>query len=866
MSIIKLDLKSKLLLLSITTISFILVLSFMLLFKAADDEKNLETTKYRILEAQVISRVIHFMQIERGLITGLIANENLNSNDDKLLSAMNDLDRAIDDAKFTYTQTKNSNNYIMDVLSDVKLNRKSIYLLKMSTTDAKSYYTKNIATLLNFTRTIPSMMNDKENRNIIQAYTHLSSAKESLGQIRATLSEVLIYNKFLKNTLASFVGNLELYNLNSISFQAIAPDNILIFYYDTFKGADVDKTFEIIDEALKKKNENLFNTNAGYWFEKSTKTINLLKAVEDKLFNEVNKIINNKLDFAFYEILALSIFLIFSIITLTVLMIMAIRTVLFKTNELEQEHNDSLLLLEQYKSAVDRSFIVSKTDAQGIITYVNDEFCKISGYTKDELLGKPHNIVRHPDTPKETFKSMWHAIKNLKQPWLGELQNLNKNGTSYWVKAVINPITDREGNIVEYLGVRTNISEIKNASTMDFLTGYGNRTKLNNDINSLENLSVAIFNLDNFRQINDFYGHEFGNDVIKALGDKIYNSVFSDSNLRFYRLQGDEFVILGTSCSREKFEEIVKGILKEIKEGIALENDQILTSCSCGVSFEEDKNRLLSTANMALKIAKKSNNNYLVYKESISLNKEYENNIMWSKKLSNALRDKNIITYYQPIVNNSTLGYEKYECLVRMIDEDKVISPFFFLDVAKQTRQYFDITKTVIEQSFEMFKDKDIEFSINLSIDDILEPKISEFIIIMLERYDIGSKIVFEIVESEYIEKFEDAMSFITKVKKYNCKIAIDDFGTGYSNFEYLIKLKADYLKIDGSLIKNINKDNNAYLVVSTIVDFSKKLGMKTIAEFVENDEIFDIVKALGVDYSQGYKFSEAKKNIDQGL
>ncbi|MDT8339685.1 MAG: EAL domain-containing protein [Sulfurimonas sp.] len=865
MPIIKLDLKSKLLLLSIITISFILVLSFMLLFKAADDKKNLVTTKYRILEAQVISRVIHFMQIERGLITGLIANENLNSNDDKLLSAMNDLDRAINDAKFTYAQTKNSNNYIMDVLSDVKLNRKSIYLLKMSTTDAKSYYTKNIATLLNFTRTIPSMMNDKENRNIIQAYTHLSSAKEALGQIRAALNEVLIYDKFFKNTLLAFAGNLELYNLNSISFQAIAPDKILIFYYDTFKGDDVDETFEIIDEALKNKNENLFNTNAGYWFEKSTKTINLLKAVEDKLFYEVNKIINSKLDLAFYEIAALSFFLIFSIIALTVLMIMAIRTVLFKTDELEQEHSDSLLLLEQYKSAVDRSFIVSKTDAQGMITYVNDEFCKISGYTKNELLGKPHNIVRHPDTPKDTFKSMWHAIKNLKQPWSGELQNLNKNGTSYWVKAVINPIMDREGNIVEYLGVRTNISEIKNASTMDFLTGYGNRTKLNNDINSLENLSVAIFNLDNFRQINDFYGHEFGNDVIKGLGDKIYNSVFSDSNLRFYRLQGDEFVILGTSYTRAQFEGIVKNILEEIKEGIALENEQILISCSCGVSFEEDKNRLLSTANMALKIAKKSNNNYLVYKESISLNKEYENNIMWSKKLSNALKNKNIITYYQPIVNNKTLGYEKYECLVRMLDEERIISPFFFLDIAKQTRQYFDITRTVIEQSFEMFKDKDVEFSINLSIDDILEPQISQYIVMMLERYGIGSKIVFEIVESEYIEKFEDVINFIAKVKKYNCKIAIDDFGTGYSNFEYLIKLRADYLKIDGSLIKNIDKDKNAYLVVSTIVDFSKKLGMKTIAEYVENDKIFDIIKELGVDYSQGYKFSEAKKDIDQG-
>lgn len=862
MSIMKLDLKAKLLLLSIITISFILVLSFMLLFKASSDKKNLETTKYRILEAQSISRVIHFMQIERGLMTGLIASENLNTNDDKLISAMNDLDSAIDDAKFTYSYTKNSSNYIMDVLNDVKTNRKSIYLLNLSTTDAKNYYTKNIATLLNFTRTIPSMMNDKENRNIIQAYTHLSSAKEALGQIRATLNEVLIYKQFLKNTLTSFAGNLEVYTLNSMSFQAIAPDEILIFYYDAFKGDDVDEAFRIIDEALKNESENLFDTNADYWFEKSTNTINLLKAVEDKLFNEVNKIINNKLEFAFYEILALSIFLFFSVVTLTILMIMAIRTVLFKTDELKQVHNDSLLLLEQYKSAVDRSFIVSKTDARGVITYVNDEFCKISGYSESELIGKPHNIVRHPDTPKEAFKSMWYTIKNLKQPWSGELQNLNKNGTSYWVKAVINPIMDRDGNIVEYIGVRTNISEIKNASTMDFLTGYGNRTKLNSDIHSLEHLSIAIFNLDNFRQINDFYGHEFGNEVIKALSDKIYNYIFSDSALRFYRLQGDEFVILGASCSKEHFENIVKGVLKEIKEGIRIENEQILTSCSCGISFEKDKNKLLSTANMALKIAKKSNSNYLIYEESISLNKEYENNIKWSKKLSNALKDKNIITYYQPIVNNSTLEYEKYECLVRMIDEDKVISPFFFLDVAKQTRQYFDITKTVIEQSFEMFKDKDVEFSINLSINDIIEPKISEYIIMMLKRYGIGSKIVFEIVESEYIEKFEDVMSFITKVKKYDCKIAIDDFGTGYSNFEYLIKLKADYLKIDGSLIKDIDKDENAYLVVSTIIEFSKKLGMKTVAEFVESKEIFKIVQELGVDYSQGYYFKQPQQDL----
>ncbi|DAB29244.1 MAG TPA: diguanylate cyclase [Sulfurimonas sp. UBA12504] len=589
--------------------------------------------------------------------------------------------------------------------------------------------------------------------------------------------------------------------------------------------------------------------------------MNLLKKTEDELFKNVNKLIDEKLDLIFYKTTLLISSLALSAILITILMVLIIKKILSSTNTLEKEYGDSLLLLEQYKTAVDKSFIVTKTDAKGIITYVNDEFCKISGYSKEELLGKTHSIVRHPDTPKEIFKSLWHTIKDLKQPWYGEIQNRNKNGGSYWVKSIINPIMDSTGKVVEYIGIRSNITEIKNASTIDFMTGYGNRTKLNSDINKLENISLAIFNLDNFRQINDFYGHEFGNKIIISIADKIYSLIAADEHLRFYRLQGDEFVILSTAYSKYAFESIVKSVLTTINERIDIDEEQILTSCSCGISFE-DKEHLLSSANMALKIAKKSNANFLVYNEDISLNNEYKNNLHWAKKLSDAIKKDNIITYYQPIVNNSNLAYEKYESLVRMRDGDKIISPFFFLEVAKQTRQYFDITRAVIHQSFEMFKDKDVEFSINLSIKDILEPQISNFILTTLQEYNIGSRVVFEIVESESIENFEGVIYFINQVKKYGCKIAIDDFGTGYSNFEYLIKLKADFLKIDGSLIKNLDKDKNAFIVVSTIVEFSKKLGMKTIAEFVENEEIFKIVKNLGIDYSQGYYFSQPLESV----
>ncbi len=1002
----KLDLKSKLLFLSIIPTLFILILSFMILSQNFSNKRDLEFTKHNINEVIAISRIIHFLQIERATTVVLIASNNLNNEDSTLVSARKNLDKAIDDTTVVLSKYIHKNdNDTLKLLDNIK-SRKNLNLLNMEIADAKNYYTNNISLFLNNIKTIPLMMDDKENRNYIQTYSYLSCAKESLGQSRATLVEVFTNNNFLDNVFISLIGTLETYNSNTNDFKTTAPKEILDFYSEHFKGQAVDETFKMIDIALKNRNSTDFGIDPFYWFDKSTESINLLKDTENELFNHVTELINHKLDLIFYKIIAITSFFIFTIIALAFLMVLIIRKILSSANTLEQKYSDSLSILEQYKSTVDRSFIVSKTDADGIITYANDEFCNISGYSKNELLGKPHNVIRHPDMLKEVFKDLWHTIKDLKQPWFGEVKNRKKDGSYYWVKATINPIMDNNGNIIEYIGIRTDITqqkkitqyfeeqlmlsvknfdssmhlskeyekaidistilsktdnsgniiyandkfleisgytldeligknhnilkiddtdeklyknlwhtitkgdvwqgiiknkaktgryfwtnitivpikdidgkiieylairtditkimqhreEFEDAAKTDSLTGYGNRFELNSDIEELKNLSIAIFNLDNFRQINDFYGHQFGDFIIISLANKIYNLISKDKKLKFYRLQGDEFVILAVDYYEELFIPKIKDILNAIKEKFTVQNEEILLSCSCGISFEENE-YLLSSANMALKIAKKSNIGFLIYDESLSLNNEYKNNINITKKLSNALEEGNIVTYYQPIVNNSNLVYEKYEALVRMIDGDIVISPFFFLEVAKQTRQYFDITKTVVYQSFEMFKDKDIEFSINLSIKDILEVQISEYILMMLQEYNIGSRVVFEIVESESIENFEGVMNFINSVKKYKCKIAIDDFGTGYSNFEYLIKLQADYLKIDGSLIRNIDKDNNALLVVSTIVEFSKKLGMKTIAEFVENETIFKIVKELGIDYSQGYYFS-APKNV----
>ncbi|OHE01463.1 MAG: hypothetical protein A2513_10895 [Sulfurimonas sp. RIFOXYD12_FULL_33_39] len=563
------------------------------------------------------------------------------------------------------------------------------------------------------------------------------------------------------------------------------------------------------------------------------------------------------------------IFFALTIIMIIVLITIMMKKILSSTDLLEKEYVSSLSLLKQYKEAVDESSIVSKTDINGILTYVNHEFCKISGYVEHELIGKPHSIIKHHDMKKEIFEDLWQTIKDKKTAWCGEIKNRKKDGSFYWVKAYIKPILNNNGDILEYIGIRTDITNIverkalfEKAAKTDALTNYGNRYKLNSDIKAKENLSLALFNIDDFRQINDFYGHECGDRIIKSVAEKIYNFISKEKNLFFYRLQGDEFAILSTVDVKDSFLLTCKDILVLLKDAFIFAEKEIVLSCSCGISFEDKKNLLIS-ADMALKMAKQKNCDFVVYDEENSLNDKYENNIKCAKRLTTALQNDKFITFYQPIVNNDTLKHEKFEALIRMIDEDgKIISPFFFLEVAKKTKKYFDITKIVIRQSFEMFKESNAEFSINITIEDILNKNITLFIFKMLDNYDIGKRVVFEIVESEYIQNFEEVSDFIKKVKTYGSKIAIDDFGTGYSNFEYLIKLQADYLKIDGSLIKNIATDKNSYLVVSAIVEFAKKLNMKTIAEFVENKQIFNIVKELDIDYSQGYYFSEPKNTL----
>jgi EAL domain-containing protein (putative c-di-GMP-specific phosphodiesterase class I) len=241
------------------------------------------------------------------------------------------------------------------------------------------------------------------------------------------------------------------------------------------------------------------------------------------------------------------------------------------------------------------------------------------------------------------------------------------------------------------------------------------------------------------------------------------------------------------------------------------------------------------------------------------LNKKFklqaQKNTQTIHMIQKAIQNNNIVSYFQPIVNNDTMEIEKYESLVRLInDEGKPLSPYFFLDVAKESGHYRKITQIVLKNSFDMLRKTDKEISINLSALDIENVYLRNEIINLVTQYmDQAHRIVFELLEDEQVKDFEVVKDFISLLKTFGVQIAIDDFGAGVSNFERLLDYQPDILKIDACLIKNIDKDKYSRDVVETIQLFAWKQKIKTVAEFVETPEILQVVKDIGITHTQGY-------------
>ena len=410
-------------------------------------------------------------------------------------------------------------------------------------------------------------------------------------------------------------------------------------------------------------------------------------------------------------------------------------------------------------------------------------------------------------------------------------------------------------------------TKLEYSATYDTLTGLLNRNSFNKALteNLYRDPTFLLININGFKHINDLYGSEIGDYILQEVSQLIRLPIFEPFHPNYYRLGADDFGILLEEISDKKAYGLAEALSQSIKHFIFVDNElEINISVSIAINTHPP---YLENADMVLKHSKKSKNDTIViYTQEMELRAQIEDNINTLQALSLAIEESRIVPFFQPIVDLQKGRVVKYEALVRQIGQKgEIIPPFKFLALATQTPLYRELTKIMIEKVFEAFENNSYRFSINLSMQDLLDEELMSMLELQLQANPESAKrLEIELLESESLFDIQATEHFITLLKSYGCRIAIDDFGTGYSNFSYLAKLSVDTLKIDGSLITKILHDEKYFKTVETIVHYADNLGVETVAEFVENRELAITLKEIGVTYAQGYYFDQPQSTITE--
>lgn len=405
--------------------------------------------------------------------------------------------------------------------------------------------------------------------------------------------------------------------------------------------------------------------------------------------------------------------------------------------------------------------------------------------------------------------------------------------------------------------IREKTNELLHQVYTDRLTGLPNRVKLIRDLNDRIGSYLVMIDIDNFTAINDFFGFETGDYVLRSLAEAIGGQM-DHHCMGLYKLPADKYVILCKEFEKDQsFTAWLDALFNALKQHtVEYRGHTIMTSVTMGVARVKNETEGLVHANVALKHAKEMHRNYYLYEENRQLSIDIQKNLQMAGKISRAIAERRIVPYYQPIYDLRSGKIVKCESLVRMIEEDgSVVTPGLFLPVAITTRQYSEITHLMMEQVIQQHARTPGAFTLNISVEDIYNDETRAFLLEQLPKME--SDLTFEIIENQEICSDPIITDFVERVKKLGGEISIDDFGSGYANFHYMTRISPHVLKIDGSLIRNIHQDKNARILVEAIVAFSHKMGIKTVAEFVHSAEVLETVRAIGIDCAQGYYLGE---------
>ena len=377
-------------------------------------------------------------------------------------------------------------------------------------------------------------------------------------------------------------------------------------------------------------------------------------------------------------------------------------------------------------------------------------------------------------------------------------------------------------------------------------------------------INLILLNIDNFSNINELYGVKYGNKVLHYIEELLHG--FNFPGIDIYKLESDEFALISNTCFEEEVSiEIANEVSSYFNESSMDVDDDvsIQISFSMGIAIGTGL-EVLNHARLAIKeLREHIRGTYNVFDINSPYIKAIKDNVYWVNKIQESISEDEISAFFQPIYNNKTKKIEKYECLARIEDKGKFVSPYHFMSAAKETRLISFITKSMIKQSCKIFSKNDYEFSINITNDDLQLGYLEEFLLRSTALYNINPKrIILELLENISSLDTGTVLEQLASLKAKGFQLAIDDFGSDSSNFTRLLEFEPDYLKIDGTFIKNILTDKKSQIITAGIVSIAHQMGIKMIAEFIENEDVQEKIEELEVDYSQGYLHGKPLRDL----
>lgn len=524
-------------------------------------------------------------------------------------------------------------------------------------------------------------------------------------------------------------------------------------------------------------------------------------------------------------------------------------------------------------------------DTDGNCTFCNASCLRILELTDPkELIGKNmHKLIHHTHVDGSEYPIedciMYNAMRKQEKCHADTEILFRPNGSYFQAEYWAHPIIEDgilTGSVISFLDIterRKKEDELSYQASHDSLTGLLNRLEFERRLSEsikFENIennehAMLFLDLDQFKVINDTCGHAAGDELLRQISEVLRNSIRHNDTLA--RIGGDEFAILMESCELEKAKKVAKSILDAVNNfHFSWEGKVFRIQISIGLISVNTEFKFISElfiqADAACYLAKDAGRNRIhVYHPNDSDMAKRHSEIQWVTKIYSALEENRFLLYAQPIISIKKQSESHFELLLRMKDSSsKIIPPGEFLPSAERYDLIEKLDHWVIENSFKILSNS-IEFlekinfvSINLSGKSLSSNSLLTTIINNLEASKIpANKICFEITETAAIANFSNALNFINHLKSKGFLFALDDFGTGLSSFEYLKKLPVDFLKIDGVFVKEIADNPIDYEFVKSINGIGHVMGMKTIAEFVENEDILEKLSEIGVDYAQGY-------------